>query len=289
MTKRIIALALVAVFACFALASCTETTPATTTPATKEPATTAPAGTTTAPATTPADPTVVPGTTPADPTVVPGTTPADEPTDYDMFEQWGGIDKMFFTTSVYGKGFEVWPFNDNGSWCARAFFQATITLGEADGIYTQNVGTDDYEYTWKWFYHDAEVVIDSKEAFDANVKGPFTTPIETFYDFGNGNVIYRPIVGSAPEGDMCGQLEAGKAYFFVIAIYKGEDCVGFAYPSISWTEELDAAHEVYTNFWSTRDRADGYASGMQTLTDADIQFALSKGFDENGTYTGVAA
>ena len=132
MTKRIIALALVAVFACFALASCTETTPATTTPATKAPAT-APAGTTTAPATTPAgDATVAPETTPAgDVTVAPETTPADDPAgDYDMFEQWGGIDKMFFTTSVYGKGFEVWPFNDNGSWCARAFFQATITLGE---------------------------------------------------------------------------------------------------------------------------------------------------------------
>lgn len=301
MTKRIIALALVAVFACLALVSCNNETPATTPAGTTAAPATKPAGTTSAPATTPAGTTVAPATTPATPATTPDPTdpvvtpdPTDtvvtpdvtptptEPAVYDMFARFGGIEKIFAEGSFYGTAFETWPFADNGSWCARAFFQSCVVIGANDGDFTQNLGTDDYEYTWKFFYHDAEVYPES----DADIKGPYTAPTETFYKFDNGNVIYRLQVGSAPEGDMCEELEVGKTYMFIVALYKGDTCVGFTYISQLWDARYDAYHELYKDFWTQHNRADGYGTGMQTVTSADEQKATELGFNEKGEYVG---
>ena len=287
MTKRILALALVAVFACLALASCSETTPATTTPATKVPATTAPAGTTTAPETT-----TTPATSTAPETTVDGGDETAEPTDdnggdaYDMFAQFGGIEKLYSTGSFYGTAFETWPFEDNGSWCERAFFQSCVIINKTDANLTANLGTDDYEYTFKWYWHDAEVTPEKAE----DLKGPYTSPIETCYDFDSGseesNVIYRLQVGSAPEGDMCADFEVDGTYMFLVAVYKGDTCLGFTYMSQVWNSRYDAYHTVYNKFWTAHDRAEGYASGMQTVTAADIQDAADVGFDEKGNFAG---
>jgi hypothetical protein len=287
MTKRILAMALVVVFACLALASC-DKAPATTTPATETPKTEAPA------TTKPADKTDVPATTPnngGDETAVPtepnGETPVPtEPAGWDMFEQFGGIDKLYSSGHFYGTAFETWPFEDNGTWCARAFFQSCVIINKEDGNFKENLGTDDYEYTFKWYWHDAEITPEKQE----DLKGPFTSPIETCYDFDSAaddaNVIYRLQVGSAPEGDMCKDLVRDGTYMFLIAVYKGDTCLGFVYTSQVWTPLYDSYYKVYNNFWTAHDRSEGYASGMQTVTAADIQDAADNGFDEKGAFSG---
>ena len=272
MTKRILAMALVVVFACLALASCGEKTPATTTPATKAPATT--------PATTP-DATATTPDNGGDETPVP-----TEPAGWDMFEQFGGIDKLYSSGHFYGTAFETWPFEDNGTWCARAFFQSCVIINKEDGNFKENLGTDDYEYTFKWYWHDAEITPEKQE----DLKGPFTSPIETCYDFDSAaddaNVIYRLQVGSAPEGDMCKDLVRDGTYMFLIAVYKGDTCLGFVYTSQVWTPLYDSYYKVYNKFWTAHDRSEGYASGMQTVTAADIQDAADNGFDEKGNFNG---
>ncbi len=286
MTKRIIAMALVVVFAAFALASCDGDTPATTAPATK------PATTPTAPGTTP----VAPGTTPVAPgttPVVPGTTPSvtpdpttpDDPAD--PFDYFGGYEKMFETAAFYsGAPFEAWPFAGNNEWAPCAFFQSCINIdGVTDGNYTENLGTDDYEYTWKWYYHN----VNDEFATMDDLTGPFTSPTETFYAWGNAEdrVIYRLQVGSAPEGDMCKDLVVGETYMFLIALYKGDDCVGFAYIAEVWSAKHNAMYQAYNYTWTTHNRADGYTTGVFELTDADWAKYAEFGFDSTGAYVGA--
>ena len=84
---------------------------------------------------------------------------------------------------------------------------------------------------------------------------------------------------------MCADFEVGKVYSFIIALYKGDQCLNFGYISTTWEERYDAYHEVYNKFWTKHNRADGYGAGMQTETDADVQDALDFGFTEKGEWT----
>ncbi len=278
MTKRIIALVLVAIMAAVALVACAED-PATT-------PTTAPEGTPTAPAGTP----TAPATTPDEGTPTPTPTEPDEPTPVlpeDPFEQWGGYDAQWGTGSVYGQGFECWPFAGNNQYCPRAFWQFTLTLSLDEGDFTENVNNPtDYKYTWKLWYKDSEADPYDTESW----KGPFEVYLETFYAFGgdNPNVIYRLQTSDSPQGDPCKNFELGKSYDLIFQVLNDEEALGFTMVSFNWTSRVDAEYKVYNDFWKSRDRQGvGYTAADQTITDADIAFAESVGFttDANGNVT----
>lgn len=282
MTKRIIALVLVAIMAAAALVACTED-PATTP--------TAPADTTTAPETT-GNATSAPATTPVTggeetPTPTPTETEVDPPEPPDPFAQWGGYDAQWGSGSVYGQGFECWPFAGNGQYCPRAFWQFTLVLSLDEGDFTENVSNPtDYKYTWKVWYKDSEA-----DAFDTDSwKGPYEVYLETFYAFGgdNPNVIYRLQTSDSPQGDLCKDFELGKTYDLIFQVLNGDEALGFTMVSFNWSSRVDAEYKVYNDFWKNRDRAEGgYTAADQTITDADIAFAESLGFttDANGNVT----
>lgn len=278
MTKRIIALVLVAIMAAVALVACTED-PATT------PTATAPAGTTEAPKSE-APKSEAPATTPADPTPSePTPTEPVEPTEIlDPFAKWGGMDMMWATSRLYGKGWEVWPFADNGTYCARAFWQCCVTVSAADGDFRENAGNPaDYKYTWKLWFKDTDADPYDEKAW----KGPYEVYLETFYSFGNeaDDVIYRIQTSTSPDGDPCKDLELGKSYDYIFQVLEGEDNKGFMMVTVPWTAQCDAEYKVYNDFWKNHDRANGYKSADQTITDADIAFATGLGFSETGAWT----
>jgi hypothetical protein len=279
MTKRIIALVLVAIMAAVALVACTED-PATTP--------TAPVGTTTAPESSaaPAGTTTAPESSEA-PVVSEEPTETAEPTlpeIVDPFEQWGGMDMMWATSRLYGKGWEVWPFAANGTYCARAFWQCCVTVSAADGDFRENAGNPaDYKYTWKLWFKDTDADPYDKDAW----KGPYEVYLETFYSFGNeaDDVIYRIQTSTSPDGDPCKDLELGKSYDYIFQVLEGEDNKGFMMVTVPWTAQCDAEYKVYNDFWKNHDRANGYKSADQTITDADIAFATGLGFSETGAWT----
>jgi hypothetical protein len=278
MTKRIIALVLVAIMAAVALVACTED-PATT------PTATAPAGTTEAPKSE-APKSEAPATTPADPTPSePTPTEPVEPTEIlDPFAKWGGMDMMWATSRLYGKGWEVWPFAANGTYCARAFWQCCVTVSAADGDFRENAGNPaDYKYTWKLWFKDTDADPYDEKAW----KGPYEVYLETFYSFGNeaDDVIYRIQTSTSPDGDPCKDLELGKSYDYIFQVLEGEDNKGFMMVTVPWTAQCDAEYKVYNDFWKNHDRANGYKAADQTITDADIAFATGLGFSETGAWT----
>jgi hypothetical protein len=278
MTKRIIALVLVAIMAAVALVACTED-PATT------PTATAPAGTTEAPKSE-APKSEAPATTPADPTPSePTPTEPVEPTEIlDPFAKWGGMDMMWATSRLYGKGWEVWPFAANGTYCARAFWQCCVTVSAADGDFRENAGNPaDYKYTWKLWFKDTDADPYDEKAW----KGPYEVYLETFYSFGNeaDDVIYRIQTSTSPDGDPCKDLELGKSYDYIFQVLEGEENKGFMMVTVPWTAQCDAEYKVYNDFWKNHDRANGYKAADQTITDADIAFATGLGFSETGAWT----
>jgi hypothetical protein len=267
MTKRIIALVLVAVMAALALVSCTEA------PATTAPAGTTPAGTA---ATTP-EKSEAPETTEQqnnNTTPTPQPTPSEEPLPDDPFTYWGGSDAMWGTASVYGQGWETWPFEGNGSYCPRAFWQLCVILGSDDGDFTANVGLPEYEYTWKLWYKSED---DDPFVFE-NWKGPYTLYVETAIGYGDG-FLYRPQSSACPEGDPCANFEVDVNYDFVIQVLAGEESQGFMYVSVPWTPRVNAEYRVYNDFWTKHDRKQGYKAADQTKTDADDAFAKEAGFE----------
>ena len=282
MTKRIFALVIAVLMTVACFASCNTTTDATKTPAkTQTPGTVAP---TTSGDTTPEDtaPTSQP-TAPVDTadTAAPTTEGGDDPED--PFEFVGGIEKMFTSGSIYGKGFEIWPYEGNNQWCPLAFYQGTFILSKEEVDATEGLGTPDYQYKFVFYYQD---MTEGQEGFST----PYTTICETAYVYGGDspNVIYRPLVGSCEEGNLCSNFIADHEYMLIMQVKKGEENLGFAVYTVSWSQELAEAVVVYDHFWSEHNREDGYTAGSQTLTAADIEFARQHGYDEKGQWVGIA-
>lgn len=282
MTKRIIALVLVAIMAAVALVACAEDPATTSTPTASTNATTA------APTTSGSESTPTTGKdTVATPTPTPTETATPDVTDpiiEDPFTFVGGLDAQWGTGSSYGEGWETWPFAGNNEWCARAFWQLCVQLSTQEADFTENMNNPaDYKYTWKLWYKDSE----ADPYVQDNWKGPYTLYAETCYVWGgdNPNVIYRLQTDGTAEGDPCKKFELGKSYDYIIQVTEGEDIKGFMMVSYSWTAKVDAQYKVYTNFWSSRNREDGYTAADQTITDADIAYAKGLGFDEAGVFT----
>lgn len=283
MTKRIIALALVAVMALASLVACEEaattTTPDATTTGTKAPETTKVPETTKAPETT--------ATNNGGNTPVPPVTTETPVTEEDPFAQWGGMDAMFYTGSMYGSGYECWPFEGNDSFCARAFWQLCVWLGKDEADLTENVTVPaDYKYTWKLWVVDGDA-----DYSDCTWDGPYTASIETVYD-GGDQVIYRLQTSDCPEGDPCAKMELGKSYSILIQALegKGDDAepLGFFIVNQEWSNHIDAQYKAYKGYWEKRNRADGYKAADQDYTDDDKAYAESLGLTIDGKWNGEA-
>ena len=277
-TKRIIALVLVAIMAVATLVACTETAPETTAPKTEAPKSEAPATTPGGEETTEAKPTEE----------TPEPTESDVPPVIDdPFIKFGGMDAMYTSGAIYGGGYECWPFDGNGDWAPRAFFQLCVTLGKEDGDFTENIQVPaDYKWTFQLYFADAD-----EDLATAKWDGPYTCSQETFYDWGD-KVIYRLQTSDAPEGDPCAKLELGKAYSVIVQVKEGEESLGFWMITLNWDDRRNAEYNVFKEYWTTHNRADGYAAADQpALSDADKAVAEKWGFtyNENGGIEFVGA
>ncbi len=273
MTKRILALVVAVIMLVAALASCTPTVETKT-----------PAKTTSAPKTTESKKTEAPITTPASVDTTPATSgqPTTDPNteEEDIWAQFGGIDKMV-PGDVYGKAFEVWPFEGNEQWAPRAFLQGTLCVNKEDYDASEGVGTPDYQYSFVFWYAD---ITGEDDAW----KGPYTTTCETVYNaLPNGNIIYRPLVGSCAEGNLLTAFEVDHEYMLVMQIVKGEEVQVFATYNITWEEQLFEMVGLYNDFWTAHNRADGYtANDGVTVTASDTANAQSHGFSAKGEWVG---
>ncbi len=185
----------------------------------------------------------------------------------------GGPEMMWASASPFGDGFECMPLSSNNElWCPAAFWHFAVV---AEENFTENVEhPSDYEYQWYIWFKDIKLPNEYEYWSER-------TPckVESYYDFGNGNILYRLQTDIDLENGPSQYFEIGHTYEVIVQVERGfsENC-GFAYLSFIWNEKLDAQYKFYKYFWSTRDRSKGYTAGSWEYTDADIEYAESIGF-----------
>ncbi len=206
-------------------------------------------------------PTPTPTPTPIPtPTLTPDVTPTptdDEPPVKNDYEQFGG---KYINSELYRTNFEVWPGEDNGTWCGRAFFQMVISLNDEDFSAKEGFGTADYKYKFVVYYREAG----SKAEF----KGGYTVPVETMWDSGTGG-LYRLQIAEAPEGNPISSWMVGGNYEIVVQYLKDGVSQGYSNYTFTWTEEYRQEYKMYETFWKRHDRSEGYTTGLHAFTDAD--------------------
>ncbi len=207
-------------------------------------------------------------------TETPSVTPT--PTEDETF--WDE-DKILETGGFYGTAFETWPFEDNGTWCPRAYLQSCLIIHSSEADFSENYGTDDYEYTWQIYYFEKGEV---PKSYD-DMKGPYTASMNTLYKFDLGepcNIIYRAVIGECPEGQFTKDLVIDVTYTFYVEIKKGNEISGCFFADQIWNNKYAAYRDVYYRFWEKHDRSLGITSGTHKVTDEDRKDAIDLGFDE---------
>ncbi len=189
------------------------------------------------------------------------------------------VEKLFTNSNFYGMAFEAWPYNDNQSFCPRAFFHSNLIVDSKDGDFTENIGKWSYEYTWEVYFHDAEIV-----GSHENIQGPYIVNPYGFYRFDNGNIMYRLNLGDSHSGDLTENFKIGTTYMLLICVRKGDDVIGMNYLSLKWSQQYSDYRSLYYAFWERHDRSLGIKSGIHSVTKEDLQDAEKFNFDEKGNY-----
>ncbi|MBE6544227.1 MAG: hypothetical protein E7675_07475 [Ruminococcaceae bacterium] len=189
------------------------------------------------------------------------------------------VEKLFTNSFLYGTAIETWPYNDNQSFCPRAFFHSNLIVDSKDGDFTENIGKWSYEYTWEVYFHDAEI-IGSQE----NIQGPYIVNPHGFYRFNNENIMYRLNLGDSYSGDFTKNFEIGKTYMLLICVRKGTEVVGMTYLPLKWSQQYSDYRSLYYAFWERHDRSMGIKTGIHSVTKEDLQDAEKFYFDEKGNY-----
>ncbi len=205
--------------------------------------------------------------------------PTPTPTEvYDPFTYWGGFDSILQSASVYGNGFEIWPFMGNNEYCPRAFWLLSVVLNKDEADFTENFENPlEHTYEWKLWFKNSEF---GDPAVITNWTGPYTISPVKLFDFSNGSVLYRFNIADCPEGYICEQMELGSSYDVIISVTDTTtgNSFGFLIITVTWNTRSDADFKIYNYFWKYRARENGIFAGDQTLTDDDIAYQESHGY-----------
>ena len=221
------------------------------------------------------------------PTILPNTSseaPSAEPTSV------GILDQIFVSPGVYDEHKKIhtslrlltYPIDDNGIYCSRAFFiMACYLYGEDSVKYSEDFENENYEYTFALYYFESGKQINSVEDYRGPyivspfkvVTQPTATSLTTIYTFS---------LSDSPGGLFVADFEDEKEYTFILCVLKDDIVIEYSTDTIRWSPGL--LHyldwELYRRFWETRDRSEGFLSGMHPKTEKDLQDEVELGFED---------
>ncbi|MBE6543979.1 MAG: hypothetical protein E7675_06220 [Ruminococcaceae bacterium] len=182
------------------------------------------------------------------------------------------------SAELFGTGFDVWPIQDNGTWCHCAFIELPYIVKSNIFNPSENICNGNSEYTFGLYYHPTDKTVTSTD----DLIGPYTLMPFRHYQYENGNNIYFLSVVDCPEGSFINDFKVGQPYSALVYVAKNEQVISFGYFSFTWSENHERYKELFNRFWATRDRSKGYTTGMHTLTDKDIKDQNELGFLAKG-------